>query len=314
MSQRCPAGCRPHSTDDAAPQGDHGGRAGASCPADMPGASTPERVAHLYSCQGLSTYRIANVVGLDRQVVTRMLHRAGVPVKPRGGGRRRLPRGAGADIPDTLLADLYVRRRLTCAQISELTAVPARTVHDRLRAQGIRLRTRGRFNREDRLAVDPSVLTDLYVQAGLPADEVGTALGVSRKVVLRTAHDHGLPVRLGGPAPSRGPAEIELIDALYADNQVQRAMRRYGLPRIPPGGPVWQRFPVPLRLTLDLATELYVSCGLGLTHIELLTGQPAGSVRRLLHNTGVAMRPPGGRSPFLRRWRASLSSFPCNDP
>ena len=268
-----------------------------------------ERVVHLYGCRGLSTYRIAGVVGVSRQVVTRMLHRAGVPVKPRGGGRRRLPRGAGAGVPDVLLADLYLRRRLTCAQISELTSVPARTVQSRLRAQGIRLRTRGRFNREDRLDVEPSVLTAMYVEAGLSAGEAGTALGVSRKVVLRAAHDHGLPVRVGGPAPSRGPVDIELIDALYADMEVQRAMRRHGLPRIPPGGPVWQRFPVPLRLTVELATELYVSCGLGLTHIELLTGQPAASVCRLLHSTGVAMRPPGGRSPFLRRWRASLSSL-----
>lgn len=314
MSQQCPAGCCPHDPDDPAARAAHGGRTVPGCPADVPGAPVPERVTHLYGCRGLSTYRIAGVVGISRHVVTRMLHRAGVPVKPRGGGRRRLARGAGADIPDTLLADLYVRRRLTCAEISKLTSVPARTVHDRLHAQGVRLRTRGRFNREDRLAVDPAALTTMYVQAGLPADQVGTALGVSRKVVLRTAHDHGLPVRLGGPAPTQGPAEIELIDALYADSEVQRAMRRHGLPRIPPGGPVWQRFPVPLRLTLDLATELYVSCGLGLTHIELLTGQPAGSVRRLLHNTGVAMRPSGGRSPFLRRWRASLSGLPCNEP
>jgi hypothetical protein len=307
VSQRCLAGCCPHDCGDPAQLAAHDGRVAPGCPADVPGAATPERVAHLYGCRGLSTYRIAEVVGVSRQVVTRMLHRAGAPVKPRGGGRRRLPRSTGAGIPDTLLADLYLRHRLTCAQISELISVPARTVQDRLRAQGIRLRTRGRFNREDRLAVEPSALAAMYVQAGLPADQVGTALGVSRKVVLRTAHDHGLPVRIGGPAPSRGPAEIELIDALYADIEVQRTMRRHGLPRIPPGGPVWQRFPVPLRLTLDLATELYVSCGLGLTHIELLTGQPAASVRRLLRNTGVTLRPPGGRSPFLRRWRASLS-------
>jgi hypothetical protein len=300
VSQRCPAGCCPHLSNNAAPR--HG-RVDPGCPADMPGASMPERVAHLYSCQGLSTYRIADIVGVSRQVVTRMLHRAAVPVKPRGSGRRRLPSGAGSKVPDTLLADLYLRRRLTSAKISELTSIPARTVQGRLRAQGIRLRTRGGFNREDRLAVEPAVLADMYLRAGLPAGEVGKLLGVSRKIVLRTAHDQGLPVRMGGPAPSQGPAEIELIDALYADIEVQRVMRRYGLPRVPPGGAVWQRFPVPLRVTSDLATELYVSCGLGLTHIELLTGQPAASVRTLLRRAGVTLRPPGGRTPFMRRWR-----------
>lgn len=195
-----------------------------------------------------------------------------MPVKSRGHGRRRSPRGTGSAVPDSLLADLYLQRRYNCAQISELTSVPARTVHGRPRAQGIRLRTRGAFNREDRQAVEPTGLADMYLRAGLPAQEIDKLLGVSRKIVLRTAHDQGLPVRIGGPAPSHGPTEIELIDALYADTQVQQAMKRHGLPRVPPGGALWQRFPVPLPITAELATELYVSCGLGLIHIELLTG------------------------------------------
>lgn len=264
----------------------------------------PERVAHLYECQGLSTYRIADVVGLGRQVVTRILHRAGVPTKPRGSGRRRTRRGASADVPDTLLADLYLRQRLTCGQISALTSVPARTIQDRLHAAGIQLRTRGKFNREDRLNIEPAILHRMYLDSEYSASVVGEILGVSRKIVLRAAHDQGLPVRIGGPAPAQGPTEIELINALYADPQVRRAMIRHSLPRVAPGGPVWQRFPIPIHLTRELASELYFSCGLGLNHIELLTGQPAASVRRLLNSTGVPLRPPGGRSPFLRRWRA----------
>jgi biotin operon repressor len=304
VSHPCAAGCCPHERSVCAALTAERGYASPGCPADVPGAGLPGRVAHLYGCHGLSTYRIASVVGVSRQAVTRMLHRSGVPVKSRGGGRRRAPRGPGAEVADALLADLYLRQRLTCGQISSLTRIPARTVQDRLRAQGIQLRTRGRFNREDRLAVEPDVLAQMYTRAGLPAGEVGAILGVSRKVVLRSAHDHGLPVRVGGPAPYCGPAEIELINALYGDTQVQRAIGRHRLPQVPPGGPLWQRFPVPVRLTRELAAELYVSCGLGLTHIELLTGQPAASVGRLLISSGVTLRPPGGRSPFLRRWRA----------
>jgi hypothetical protein len=41
-------------------------------------------------------------------------------------------------------------------------------------------------------------------------------------------------------------------------------------------------------------------------HIELLSGQPAQTVLRLLHNNGVQTRGAGGRSPFLRRWRTRL--------
>jgi hypothetical protein len=49
----------------------------------------PERLAHLYLCRGLSTYGIGELTGLDRQRVTRMLRRAGVPLRPRGAGRFR---------------------------------------------------------------------------------------------------------------------------------------------------------------------------------------------------------------------------------
>ena len=45
----------------------------------------PERLAHLYRCRGLSTYRIAELTGLGRQRVTRALHRAGEALRPRRG-------------------------------------------------------------------------------------------------------------------------------------------------------------------------------------------------------------------------------------
>ena len=309
MSHGCLAGCCPHTGSDPVPSTAGSVGTESDCPTDVPGAALPERVVHLYGCRGLSTYRVAAVVGISRQRVTRVLHRAGAPVNPRGSGRRRPPRGTGADVPDMLLADLYLSHRLTCAQISELTQIPPRTVQDRLRAHGVSLRTRGRFNREDRLAIEPDVLADLYLRAGLPSGEVGKILGVSRRVVLRSAHDEGVPVRMGGPAPSHGPTGIELITALYADPDVQQALTRHGLPTGPPGGPIWQRFPIPARLGADLAEELYVSCGIGVHHIELLTGQPAASVRKLLHSAGVGRRPAGGRSPFLRRWRASQAGL-----
>ena len=64
----------------------------------------PERLAHLYLCRGLSTYRIAGLSGLDRRRVTRTLRDAGVPVRPRGAGRLRpvrrddpvVPSGSGS--------------------------------------------------------------------------------------------------------------------------------------------------------------------------------------------------------------------------
>jgi hypothetical protein len=268
-------------------------------------ATSPELVAHLYVCEGLSTYRIGELTGLDRQRVRRLLARAEVPVKPRGAGRPR-PRTARQRTLDELMVSLYVDYRQNSSEISALTGVPQRTVHDRLRAQGVRMRTRGRMNREDRRIVPAEMLEELYVAAGLSAAEVGGLIGVSRHVVLRTAHDLGLPVRIGGPEPSHGPSDIELIDALYADALVQHALSRHGIAPRPAGGPIWQRFPVPLPVSRELAEELYVGCGLAARHIELLTGQPAHTVFRLLKAQGIPRRAAGGRTPFMRRWRAGF--------
>jgi hypothetical protein len=168
------------------------------------------------------------------------------------------------------------------------------------------MRTKGRLNREDRVTVPADALAKLYLGAGLSAADTGHLLGVSGRIVLRAAHDEGLPVRVGGPEPSYGPAEIELIEALYADPLVHEALSRHDIGRRPAGSPIWQRFPVPVPVSAALAEELYVTCGLTVRHIELLTGQPAQTVLRLLRAQDVTRRTAGGRSPFLRRWRAGL--------
>jgi hypothetical protein len=271
----------------------------------LPDSDVKALVTHLYVCRELSTYQIGDVVGMNRQRVQRLLARAGVPVKSRGAGRSRRRRDAGQDALTDLMVRLYRDSGWTAAQVSALTGVSETTVRDKLRARGVRIRTRGRLNREDRVDVPADVLVRLYVAAGLSAAETGRLLGVSRQVILRTAHDEGLPVRMGGPEPRHGPAEIQLIDALYADPLVQRALSRYGVPLRPEAGPIWQRFPVPQPLSPQLAAELYVRCGLGVRHIELLTGQPSQTVLRLLAAHGVARRPAGGRTPFMRRWRAA---------
>ncbi len=284
-------------------------------PVDSPGSTrdhptgtvpveTAALISHLYDCQGLSTYEIAKRVGLSRQRVGRLLNKAGVAVKPRGAGRQRKPDPQQAALTD-LAVRLYENSNLSSREISVLTGMPERTVRDRLRDRGVRMRTRGRANREDRAAAPAEALVELYIRAGLSAAEAGRRLGVPGRVVLRTAHDQGLPVRIGGPEPRHGPSEIELIDALYADPMVRQILSKNGILPRPAGGPIWQRFPVPVYISPELARELYVPCGLGLRHIELITGQPAETVRDLLRAQGISLRQQGGRSPFMRRWRSA---------
>ena len=286
--------------------------------AALPAGQDVSRLAHLYLCEGLSTYRIAQLTGLDRQRVTRRLRRAGVPLRPRGAGGTRPERRRG-DPPDLagILAELYVHQRLTIAQAAVVVGMPARTVRDRLRRYGIQARTRGGWERQDRRVLPADALRDLYSRDGLAADDVGRKLGASRKVVLRNAHDLGLPVRVGGAVPQSGPAEIELVNALYDDALVDGILAEHKIPRVPAGGPVWQRFPEPVPLSRRLVADLYWRCGVGLNHIELLTGQPAQTVGDFMRRAGIALRRPGGRSPFLRRWRTGSAAdqyLPLEDP
>jgi hypothetical protein len=264
----------------------------------------PERLAHLYLCRGLSTYGIGELTGLDRQRVTRMLRRAGVPLRPRGAGRFR-PVRRTADPPGLpqFMAELYEVARFSSGQIAVITGIPERTVRDRLRRYGIRARSRGGWNREDRRMVPAGTLLDLYEKQGMTADEVGELTSVSRHTVLRSAHALGIPVRTGGAVPLSGPDQIELVRALYEDDLIASVLNAHDIPRVLPDGPIWQRFPEPVPLSTPLVKELYWHCGAGLSHIELLTGQPAMTVRGFMRREGIPVRHPGGRTPFLRRWR-----------
>src|SRR5579875_3664940 len=131
----------------------------------------PAYLVHMYDCEGWSTYRIAELTGIDRQRVTRALRRAGVRLRPRGAGRRR-PVRRKDDPPDIeqLMTGLYQKARLSSRQIALLLGVPERTVRDRLRRYGVSIRTRGGRTREERRTVPAGVLGELYGRLGLTAD------------------------------------------------------------------------------------------------------------------------------------------------
>src|SRR5580700_5791391 len=270
----------------------------------------PQRLVHLYLCRELSTYRIAELTGLDRQRVTRVLHRAGVPVRSRGVGRLR-PVRRRTDPPDLgpLITELYETAKLSSRQIAAVTGVPERTIRDRLRRYSIRARSRGGWNREDRRMVPAETLRGLYDRMGMTAAEVGEVIGASRSTVLRSAHDLGIAVRTGGAVPLSGPHEIELVRALYEDDLIASVLRGHDIPHVPPGQPIWCRFPEPIPLSAPLVKDLYWHCGASLNHIELLTGQPAMTVRGFMRREGIPLRHPGGRTPFLRRWRTGRADL-----
>jgi hypothetical protein len=85
--------------------------------------------------------------------------------------------------------------------------------------------------------------------------------------------------------------------------QVRRVLKQHDIPVVTQAGPNWKRFPTPQKLTDTLVIDLYTECGLSLHHIGLLTGRPGAAAGAMLRACGVQLRPAGGRSPFMRRWR-----------
>lgn len=262
-------------------------------------------VCALYVDGSMSMRRISAKLGVPRRRVAEALRVANVEVSPRGEGRARPQRRIPPALDRDALYELYVHKRLTRGQIAVLLGVPEAGVRAWLRQLDVPMRARGGAHREDRSRVGRKPLTKLYVMAELPADQVGERLGTTRRLVLASAHEKGVPVRPGGIRDrNRG---LAIIAALYEDDDVVDVLRRFGVPFAARGGPITKRFPQPVPLTADLLRELYERIGLSTVQIELITGQPAATVRRRLAVFAIPRRPAGGLAPFTRRARQTAA-------
>jgi transposase len=251
--------------------------------------------------EGESIRQIAARSGLSRPIVRSVLARAGVEVAPYGRGRPRPHmRTVRPDGIDQALEMLYTAGGLTRRQVAESLRVPEHRVRAWLESGHLARRTRGWANREDRQRLDRQTLLDLYVESGLTAAEVGERTGAPLQKVLAALHDNGLPVRIHDHTQNRS---MILLDLLYQDTAVREALDRHRVPVRAQPGKLHERFPAPVPLTPELLRDLYTGCGLSVVHIEMLTGQPAATVTRLLKRAEVRLRPAGGLSPFLRRHR-----------
>jgi transposase len=260
-----------------------------------------KRVVNLYVEGQYSARRVAEVVGIDRQRVSRILREQGITLAPRGAGRRR-PLKVNGPLSEGTLRQLYVDRRLSSVDIGRGLGVSDRLVRSRLKLWGIETRSRGQWNSFDRSDIDPEELWPLYVEKEWPASTVGQELGVSGRIVLRSAHVNGLAVRAGGTYRSSEAFDIVLIEALYDDPIVSKVLASYGVAIVREPGPLWERFPRPVELTRELLDDLYNKCGVSSFHIELLSGTPVPTVLHKLEEYGIERRGRGGRCPFIRRW------------
>ncbi|MDT7578463.1 MAG: hypothetical protein QOH17_4796 [Pseudonocardiales bacterium] len=262
------------------------------------GLSAAELVER-YQKSHLTVAGLARQSGLTRDQVTNELRAAGIPIDRT---RRRPPPLTSPD-RDWVL-QRYMTDEWPMTRIAEGLGRTVRSIRSELVSAGITIVPRSGASRQDRIEAAPAQVQRLYVTDRLTAEQTGETLTVGAHIVLRTGHSYGLPIRPPGPNPLI-PADVRLIEDLYADDTVAAILHRHQIPHRPPNGGIAARFPIPMPLTAELVRELYVDAGCSSTNIELLTGQPAPTIIQRMNDWRIPLRPRGTVPPFRARIRSA---------
>ena len=257
-----------------------------------------QTLERLYVAERVELEELAARFKVAPWAVRRRLREAGIvrPAGTRPGGDRPMP-------PHNELERHYVDERATLSELAARYEVAAPTVRRWLEAFGITVRPQpssAGVRPTTAPALSRDELGELYVAQGLTAAQIARQLGVSKNIVTTALHAQRIPVR--PPGPSRR-LPVVLLDALYDDPMVTAVLDRYGIHRQPQAGLLRERWPVPAPLSEEALQGLYITVGLSVNHISLLTGhQPAG-IRHRLQQAGLSTR-RGSRSP----WHAAANA------
>jgi DNA-binding transcriptional regulator YiaG len=264
----------------------------------LPGLSAADLVER-YQHSHLTVAELTRQTGLTREQVANELRAAGVPVDRT---RRRPPPLTRHD-RDWML-QRYLADEWPMTRIADELGRTVRSIRSELVSAGVAIVPRSGASRQDRTEAPPTQVRRLYVTDRLTAEQTGETLTLGAHIVLRTGHSYGLPIRPPGPDPLI-PADVRLIEDLYADDIIADALQHHQIPRRAPTGGIAARFPVPMTLTADLVRELYTDAGCSSTHIELLTGQPAATIIQRMNHWQIPLRPRGTVPPVRARIRSA---------
>jgi AraC-like DNA-binding protein len=253
----------------------------------------------LYVTRRLGDAAIARQYGVPTWRVTHLrrnldVHRPPVP-------RPRRPKPAP---PPAELRRLYVGEHRTLEQIARQHHTSSPVVRSWLQAAGIPVQPR--TTRATRTQLDPVLVAELYQEREWDSPQIAALLDTTVQLVLRTLHEHDIPVRPGGrPARDAHPPFIDpRLTALYADPEIDDLLKRHDLPRREQPGSITDRFPTAAPITEPFLREAYVQIGLAATHIEMLTGQSTERVFAELHGHGIPVRSAASFSPWFLRHRS----------
>lgn len=257
-----------------------------------------QELTDLYVHQRLDDEQIGALHGVPPWRVRQRIRELGVhrpPVDPPRPWRPSAP-------PVDELRVLYTEQGHTLAQIGRRFHTSAPTVREWLDQASIPVKPR--TTRATRATLDPQQVRELYEQRQWTSTEIAAHLDTTPALVLRTLHEHDVPVRRG---PSRRPAapDAARLTALYGDPEVLALLRAHRIPRRSIGGGIAERFPQPIPLTKPFLTAAYQDIGLSATHIEQLTGQPTERVLAELRGHDIPVRSQASFSPWFLRQRTS---------
>ena len=263
-------------------------------------SSRTTAIRELYLDQRLPVAEVARRLGTSASTIRSEMVRAGIPARP--SNIRRLSEQQAA-VTDERLREVYVVAGLSEQQAADELGVSRWYLRKRLAEAGIAKRPgphrpRTGYTREQMRYLS----TDLYENCGKTVREAAAVLGVNASTVAYSLNEARARVRPGGlPDLTDGTPQRRLIDALYADPDVEACLRRYGV-HIPEPGTWHPAAPTeslaPLPLSPVLVAELY-ELGLATFHIALLCGVGRYQVCSRLREAGVTPRPAGGQSPWL---------------
>jgi len=250
----------------------------------------------LYVAQHLDDQTIGAELGVPAWRVTMRRRELGIR-RPAGRPPHKTPPDPPA--PD-VLARLYIDEGHTLEDIAHRHHTSSPVVRTWLNDAGIPVQPR--TAREHRKHLDPTLIAELYQDREWTSPEIAAHQNTTVNQILRTLHDHDIPVRRGGPPARRPTADVidPRLTALYADPEITALLRRHRIPRRNYPGTITERFPTAVTLTETFLRSAYLDIGLATTHIEQLTGQPASQIADHLRHHHIPIRPPG-RSPWLQR-------------
>ena len=164
-----------------------------------------------------------------------------------------------------------------------------------------------RTSREHRKRLDPVLLRDLYLDREWSAAEIAAELDTTVHLVLRTLHEHGIPVRPGGaPRKRGGDHALRRLTALYQDPDVAALLQRHRIPARPVAGTITERFPTPAPLTRVIPHR-------GL-HRDRLSRRPYRATHRTTSGTRPAVAPRSRDSGPPVRGAVSVASSATGHP